>query len=108
MIIDLDDHLVDKHAKFLPPLSQTLPKPHDGVSIFTKFRELKFDHRFGCPVDIQACTPNFAVFQAIWTCFKLNSSEIHDEVSLLKIFSQLKFDHRFGCAFDRQEWTPTF
>ena len=60
---------------FSAPLSQTLAKLHDGVSLLTKLPELKFDHRFGCPVDIQACTPNFALFRAIWTRFKPNSSK---------------------------------
>ena len=83
MLIDLDVHLVDKSAcqiwwcseLFFPPLSHTLAKPRDGVSLLTKFLELKFYNRFGCPFDIQACTPNFAMFRAIWTRFKPNSSE---------------------------------
>ena len=29
-------------------------KLHDGVSLLTKFPELKFDHRFGYQFDIQA------------------------------------------------------
>ena len=58
-----------------PPLIQTLAKPHDGVSFFAKFPELKFDLRFGYPFDIQVCTPNIAMFQAIWTRFKPNSRE---------------------------------
>ena len=41
---------------FSPPLSQTLAKSNDGVSLLTKFLEFKFDHRFGCPFDRQACT----------------------------------------------------
>ena len=83
MIIDLDAQLVDKSAWkislcsefFCPPLSQTLAKLYDGVSLSTKFPELKFDHRFGCPIGIQACKPNFAIFRAIWTRFKPNSSK---------------------------------
>ena len=58
-----------------PPLSQTLVKLHDGVSLLTKFLKLKFDHRFGCMFDIQACTPTFAMFLAIWTLLKTNPSE---------------------------------
>ena len=83
MIIDFNVQLVDKSAcqislcseLFFPPLSQTLAKLYDGVSLSTKFPELKFDHRFGCPVDIQVCKPNFAIFQAMWTLFNPNSSE---------------------------------
>ena len=40
------------------------------------FLEWKLDHRFGCPLDKQSCTPNFATFQAIiLTPFKPNPSE---------------------------------
>ena len=59
---------------FFPSLSQTLAKLHDGVSLLTKFPELKFDHRFAM-FDIQVSTPNFAMFRAIWTPFKPNPSE---------------------------------
>ena len=83
LMIDLDAHWINKLTHqlsqrfnlFWPPLIPTLAKPHDEVSLLTKFPELKFDHIFGCPFDIQACTPNFAMLRAIWTLFKPNSSE---------------------------------
>ena len=54
------------------PLSRTLAKMHDGVSLLTNFLELKFDHRFGCPFDREACTPTFATLRAIFTPFNPN------------------------------------
>ena len=60
---------------FGPPSSLTLEKMHDGVSLLTNFSELKFDHRFRCPFYIQACTPTFVFFWAIWTPFKDKSNE---------------------------------
>ena len=86
---------------FSPPLSQTLAKSNDGVSLLTKFLELKFDHRFGCMFDIKTCTPSFAMFRAIWTPSSPTLAKMNDEVSLLTYISELKFDHRFGCPFDR-------
>ena len=58
-----------------PSFKPNVSEPHDGVSLFTKFLELKFDHRFGFPFDIQVCTPTFAIVRAISTPFKPNSSE---------------------------------
>ena len=56
------DEFVSNFSKpFSPPLSQTLAKLNDGVSLLTKFLELKFEHRFGCPFDIKTCTRTFAM-----------------------------------------------
>ena len=85
---------------FSPPLSQTLAKSNDGVSLLTKFSDLKFDHRFGCPFDIKMCMPTFVMFPAIWTPLSPTLVKMHDGVSLLTNFSEIKFDHRFGCTFD--------
>ena len=77
-------HLEDKSARqlsryselFSAPLSQTLTKLYDGGSLLMYFLEWKHDHIFGCPLDKQSCTPNFAMFQAIiLTPFKPNPSE---------------------------------
>ena len=67
----------------------------------TKFSELKFDHRFGCPFDIKTCTPTFAMVQAILTPSSPTLAKMNGGVSLLTNFLELKFDHRFGCLFDR-------
>ena len=80
LIIDLDARLIDKCARqilqcfelFGPALSWTLAKMHDELSLLKIFSQLKFDHRFGCPFDKQACTPTFATFQAIFTPFNPN------------------------------------
>ena len=93
---------------FSPPLSQTLAKSNDGVTLLTKFSELKFDHTFVCPFHIKTCTPTFAMVQAIWTPSSPTLVKMHDGVSLLTNFSELKFDHRFGCPFDIQVCTPNF
>ena len=73
MIIDLDAHLRDNHAYTLSGdfelfwtlgrLGETKPsaKSNDTVSLLTKFSELKFDHRFGCPFDIKTSMPTFAM-----------------------------------------------
>ena len=87
-----------RHSKiFSPPLSQTLAKSNDGVSLLTEFSELKFDHIFICMFDIKMCTPTFAMVRAIWTPSSPTLAKMNDEVSLLTNFSELKFDHRFGC-----------
>ena len=57
------------------PLSPTLAKMHDEISLLTNFAELKFDHRFGCPFDREVCTPNFKTQRAIFTPFNPNLSE---------------------------------
>ena len=93
---------------FLAPLSQTLTKLYDGVSLLMYFLEWKLDQRFGCALDKQSCTPTFAMVRVIWTPSSPTLAKMHDEVSLLTIFLQLKFDHRFGCSFDKQAYTPTF
>ena len=49
----------------------------DKVLLLTKFPELKFDHRFGYPFDIQACMPNFVMFQAM-LFFLEKLSNFHD------------------------------
>ena len=109
MIVDLDAHLVDKSAcqiswcleLFSPPLSQTLAKPH-GVSLLTKLSELKFDHRFRFPFDIQPCMPTFTTLWAILTFFKPYPSEIAWWCFTFEKFIRIKFDHRFGWTFDKQ------
>ena len=114
MIIDLDVHLEYKSAcqlswcseLFSTPLSQTLTKPK--VSLLTSFYDLKLDHRFGFPLDKQACTPTFTTFQAIFTTFKPNPSENAWESFTFEQFLKLKFDHRFECPFDRQVSTRNF
>jgi len=116
LIVDLDAYLVYMSAcriswcleLFSPPLSKTLVNSHDGVLLLTNFSEFKLDHRFGCPLDKQACTPTFATFWAILTFFKPNPSELDDEVSLLSNFLELKYDNRFGWPSDRQAYTRTF
>ena len=57
------------------PLSPTLAKMHDGVSLLTNFSELKLDHRFGCPFDREACTPTFVTLRAIFGPFNPNLGE---------------------------------
>ena len=57
------------------PLSPTLAKMHDGVSLLTNFSELKFDHTFGCPFDREACTPTFVTLRAIFGPFNPNLGE---------------------------------
>ena len=83
LIIDLDACLIYKlpcqilqcFELFGPALSQTLAKMHDEVSLLTIFLQLKFDHRFGCSFDKQACTPTFMMFWAIFTPFYPNLCE---------------------------------
>ena len=58
------------------PSSPPLAKMNDGVSLLTNFSELKFDHRFGCPLDREVCTPTFTTQQAIFTPFNPNLGEI--------------------------------
>ena len=55
-----------------PPLSPTLSKPQEEVSLSSSFVELKFDHKFGYPFDEQAFMQNFETFQNIFTPFKPN------------------------------------
>ena len=50
-------------------------KLHDAVLALTRFLDFKPDHMFGCILDRQACTPNFATFQAILTSFRPNPVE---------------------------------
>ena len=57
------------------PLSPTLAKTHNGVSLLTNFSELKFDHRFGCPFDREACTPTFVTLRAIFIPLNPNLGE---------------------------------
>ena len=59
----------------LTPLSPTLLKPHDQVSLSSSFSEFKFDHKFGCQFDQQACMQTFDTFQNIYTPFKPNLSK---------------------------------
>ena len=54
------------------------------------------------------CTPNFVMFQAIWTPLCPTLVKMHDRVSLLTNFLELKFYYRFGCTFDREACTLTF
>ena len=83
LIIYLDSHWINNHARqisqcsdlFWPPLSITPLKLHDGVSVLSNFLELKFDHRFGCPFDSEACTWTFRSFWIILTPFKLTISK---------------------------------
>ena len=58
------------------PMSPTLSKLHDDVSLLTNFSELKFDHRFGFPFDREACTLTFMILKAIFTPFNPNLGEI--------------------------------
>ena len=120
-----------RHPKiFSPPLSSTLEKPHNGVSLLTNFLELKFNHRFKSHLEYEsACQLSWC-----WELFSASLSQtltkLHDGVlaltkfselklnhrfrcifngvSALTKFSELKLDHRFGCIFDRQACTPTF
>ena len=116
MIIDLDAYLQDKSAcqlsrcweVFSPSLSQTLTKLHDVVPALTRFLEFEPDHTFGCILDRQACTPNFATFQAILPPLSPTLLKPHDEVSLSSSFSEFKFDHKFGCQFDQQACMQPF
>ena len=71
-------------------LSQTLTKLQDAVSALTKFFELKPDHRFGCILDRQACTPTFATFQAISLPLGPTLSKPNDGVSLSSSFFEFK------------------
>ena len=67
----------------------------------TNFSELKFDHRFGCPlIDNRALqlSRRFELFSPPVTAIL---AKPHDGVSLLTEISELKFDHRFRCAFAR-------
>ena len=57
------------------PLSPTLVKMHERVSLLTNYSKLKFDHRFGWPFDREACTPTFATLRAIFTPFNANLGE---------------------------------
>ena len=103
MIIGLDAYWIDKHARqllrrfelFLPPLSPTLSKLHEGVSLSSSFLEFNFDHKFGCSFDEQVYKQTFETFQNIFTPFK------HNEVSRLTNFSKLKFHHRFKSTFGK-------
>ena len=116
LIIGLDAYWIYKHARKLsqhsklswPPLGPTLSKPYDGFSLLSSFLEFKFDHKFGCPFDEQACMQTFETFQNIFTPFSPALAKPHNEVSRLTSFSKLKFNHRFKCAFGRQECMPTF
>ena len=94
---------------FSTPLSQTLTKLYEGVSLLTYFLEWKLDHRFGCPLDKKSCMPNFAMFRAIiLTPFKPNPSETTRQSFTLSSFLELIFAHIFGCKFDRQDCTWNF
>ena len=116
VIIDLDSHFIEKHARqllwfsklFSTPLKPTLAKPHDEISLLTNFSELKFNHRFRCPFGRQEWMPTFGMFGVIFASFKPNPSETGRWVSLLTNLLKFKFDHRFGCPFDRRVCTPTF
>ena len=88
-------HDVDSY--FLESLSQTVTKLHDGVSGLTKFSELKLDHRFGCILDRQACTPTFTTFRAILPPLSPTLSKPHDGVSFSNSFLEFKFHYKFGC-----------
>ena len=82
-------HDVESYFRHL--LIQTLPKPHDGVSLLSRFLEFKFDHKFRCPFDDQSCMQNFETFQNIFTPFKPNlikttkRSFMFDKVLKIKI-----------------------
>ena len=94
---------------FLTSLSKTLTKLHDAVSALTRFLEFKPDHMFGCILDRQACTPTFAMFQAILTrALSPTLSKPHEGVSLSISFLEFNFDHKFGCTFDEQVCKKTF
>ena len=49
---------------------------HDGVSLLTNFLKFKFDLKFGGLLDIEACSPTFTMFWAIFTPFNPNIGEI--------------------------------
>ena len=80
LIIDLDAHLINKHALqllwcselFSPPLTPTFVKPHNRVSRFTNFSELKFDHFYWCAFGWWVCTATFRMFIVIFSSFKPN------------------------------------
>ena len=83
LIIGLDAYWIDKHARQLlrrfeliwPPLSPTLSKPHERVSLSSSFLEFNFDDKFGCSFDEQVCKQTFERFQNIFTPFKHNLSK---------------------------------
>ena len=116
MIVDLSTHLVDKSAHqlswclklFSSPLSQTLKNPHDGVSLLRNLSELKFDHRFGCPLDKQAHTPMFLTFWSILTPFNPNPSKPTRQSFTFDQILGIEIYHRFGCPFYIQACTPNF
>ena len=81
--VDLDTHF-NKQAYTLTvamfqaislPLSATLVKAHDTVSLLTNFLELKYDHRFRCPFGRSECMPNLVMFRALFPSFKPNLRE---------------------------------
>ena len=73
---------------FWAPLSPTLLKPHGGVSLSSSFLEFKFDHKFGCQVDQQACIPTFETFKNIVTPFKPNLSKTAQQSFAFDLFCQ--------------------
>jgi len=110
LIIDLDAHLINKRAcqllqcseLFGLPLSPTLVKMHDKVSLLTNFLELKFDQ----DLDVDLIDKSA---RQLSRCSELSSApliqtltKLHDGVSLLTNFSELKLDHRFGFPLDKQ------
>ena len=116
MIVDLDAHFIEKHARqllwcsklFSTPLRLTLEKPHDEIWLLTNFSELKINHRFRCPFGRQEWMPTFTMFEVISASFKPSPSKTGRWVSLLTNLLKIKFDHRFGCLFDRRVCMPTF
>ena len=76
-------------------------KPHDGVFLSSSFLEFKFDHKFGCEFDQQACMQTFDTFQNISPPLTPTLAKPHNEVSRLTNFSKLKFNLRFIGAFGR-------
>ena len=116
VIIDLDAHFIEKHARqllwcsklFSTPLRPTLAKPYDEISLLTNFSELKFNYRLRGPVGKEEWMPTFAMFRVISSSFNPYHSKTGRQVSLLTNLLKFKFYHRFGFPFDRRECTPTF
>ena len=79
-----------------------LTKLQDAVSALARFLEFKPDDMFGCILDRQACTPIFAMFQAIFTPFKPNPVEIARRSLPFEQFLRIQFNHNFGCQFDQK------
>ena len=95
---DVPSYWIDKHARqisrrfklFWPPLSPTMLKPHDGVSLSSGFLEFKFDHKFGRQLDQQAFVQTFETIKNIFTPFKPNLSKTAQRSVTFDSFLKIK------------------